>query len=602
MKVLILSPLFLIGASEQYNWILSATAQSLAAVFALYFTVLIFSTQAVSRYNPRAFEEVFVRIQTLFLFSLFGTAIILPLIFLHDPSELKAWIAIAIGGACLVFLVLDVLTDLGRKLMPSRYVTSLVSEAKRNSRRVPEILDTLKNVAIRLYETDPVTFKKAVTGVGDIMCKYKDEDVGKKALKTLENLAKETVEHPSAPVEIASTLTDSLEKAKSTQIFSTFEKDIVTTAQDIERLCVDKYRDLSLACFRVIAIPFECEDLSPEFTGYLEEIYTLNVNSIINKHNNNRWFDLAEEDVKILKPVVFGLAKRDSEKLQQTTGLFNIPMQTAVIQRGSSAKRLVWGVLLEFFEYAIKENPSFITLTNKLWIYFWNYQQATEFLETEDIDRFTKLLKEGIKVREIYPFMGLVTKLKEYITRNSTDPTRKELVLSSVALLIIDILELIIKGKLLQPEDSQVHQLFDGFIAFCRNIAPKNEIICMRILRKHVKLIRFLDGASSEKWGEKMFMIQHALLHSWIVTRSDKIGKFVCPYIWLIRSLYLKPKYGNPNYGLDEILRQLSNDRGLTDFFFTCVTEAKKLVTKYKTEDEFEKAQEELRRHLNPSA
>ncbi len=598
MKILILSPLLLIGASEQYNWILSATAQALAAVFALYFTVLIFGTQAASRYNPRAFRDVFYRVPTILLVLLFIGAIISPLIFLHDPSICKAWIAIAGGAACLIFLATDFFFGLSNKLIPSRYVKNLEKKAKKNYIKAIGVLEDLRYAATRFYSTDTSSFNEALQGIQNIAISYAKGRVKDKrgltlifvrAIDILETLGKETIEHPVAPHTVIFHLSALYEAAG----FDIVKNRAIGAAINIEELCTEnRLRFLSVKCFEILSLAYK-EKKAVFDSEQLNDLYRWQVVRILRKHQEKKWFDLVEKDIELLGKVVLGLAKRDSHLVTWAKNLLSIYIGIGIRENIRPAITKAWEAMIMLFDYAVLYKSNLISEFSKLFINPLDSDQAVRALESKNIEDFAKPFKKAVRLQGYTNLKELINKLERTVTLLVSNKKYKEA--KEVIFILIEISEILF-DKSMPP--NEFNQLLNRVFRSC--LALKDETSnCLRVLKRLVKLIPLLDQKNRE---DGLWIIHGTFLKCWKGNRTTELGKFVCPYIWLIRALYLKPQHGDPAGVRDEIIMAFRDDQELTDFFFKCIPEAEKLAGVFDVREEFKRVQEELRLHLHPSS
>lgn len=147
-------------------YLLSAIAQSLAAVLALVFTITLVIAQLSSRYSHRMLASFF-DMPTILYILLFIVAVLLPFWLLAEPSALGVKLSLTLAVASLLLLV-PYFLRFREKLNPEHILLALYLKAlkqlRANADKEPEAVATIDNFAMSAFVLkDYDTFDNAVT-------------------------------------------------------------------------------------------------------------------------------------------------------------------------------------------------------------------------------------------------------------------------------------------------------------------------------------------------------------------------------------------------------------------------------------------------------
>ena len=116
-------PFFFVGESNQAFYLLSAIAQSLAAILALVFTVSLIAFQLSSRYSQRLIGQFFNKFTIIYIL-VFVLGISLPLWTITEANYYMVKISLNLCIVCL-FLLIPYFVDLRERLSPERMLEEL---------------------------------------------------------------------------------------------------------------------------------------------------------------------------------------------------------------------------------------------------------------------------------------------------------------------------------------------------------------------------------------------------------------------------------------------------------------------------------------------
>jgi len=207
-------PTIVIDSNTPY--LLSAIAQSLAAVLALVFTISLIAVQLSSRYSYRLLADFFDPF-TIAYMLLFIIAVILPFCLLANPSLNGLKLSIVLAAVCLVSLV-PYFLGFREKLSPEHMLLNLKKRALKqllaNPEMEPASVITIDNTIMSAFALkDYDTFGKGVEVLAGLALeagKRESEEVTFKCIASLydrlENIALVTMEDLRAPKQVVQEL------------------------------------------------------------------------------------------------------------------------------------------------------------------------------------------------------------------------------------------------------------------------------------------------------------------------------------------------------------------------------------------------------------
>ena len=172
--------------SDQNKYLLSATAQVLAALFALVFSITLIATQFVTKYTHRTMQLIFNKWVIGYMIA-FAAAIIIPLACLSNPTGLGAFISVAYGSVMIILLIpffLDLKKRMNIEWILKRFVVEGLKELAdpAEEERITEV-QTKAKYEIGRYELTGVEFpvnktaEEKVTAIDNIaMGAYGDKN------------------------------------------------------------------------------------------------------------------------------------------------------------------------------------------------------------------------------------------------------------------------------------------------------------------------------------------------------------------------------------------------------------------------------------------
>lgn len=230
-------------------YLLSAIAQSLAAVLALVFSISLVVAQLASRYSYRMLSHFFDRL-TIAYILLFIVAVFLPFWLLAKPSPWGVKLSLTLAATSLLLLI-PYFLSFRDKLNPERLIRDLQEEALRllrnNPRSEPSAIVKLKEFIMTAFTSkDYDTFEKGVKSLAHVtLVNWKmTQDLGKDLpaandigysqgdlLKRLRNIGLVTLEDPIASIKAIEILADIGSEAS--------EKGLFREAEDLVKLLVE---------------------------------------------------------------------------------------------------------------------------------------------------------------------------------------------------------------------------------------------------------------------------------------------------------------------------------------------------------------------------
>lgn len=160
-----------IAINDNTPYLLSAVAQSLAAVLALVFTISLIAAQLSSRYSYRILAGFFDKL-TIGYIVLFIIAVILPFSLLAEPCLNGVKASLVLAGVCL-FLLVPYFLGFQEKLAPEHMLRNLqkaaVKQLLTDVSREPKEVVTIENIVMSAFALkDYDTFHRGVSGLADL--------------------------------------------------------------------------------------------------------------------------------------------------------------------------------------------------------------------------------------------------------------------------------------------------------------------------------------------------------------------------------------------------------------------------------------------------
>lgn len=199
-------------------YLLSAIAQSLAAILALVFTILFIVAQLSSRYSYRMMARVFDRLTIAYIF-LFVVAVILPLLLLTDPNVNGVIVSIILTVVCILLLI-PYLMRFSNKLNPEHMLLTMkqsaIKKIQRSLYNEPSEIIVIDNTIMSAFAMkDYDTLNRGVSALSDLAgefyAKWSNDTgesnlAGKDILKRLEDIGLITIQDPRAPIYVLDAL------------------------------------------------------------------------------------------------------------------------------------------------------------------------------------------------------------------------------------------------------------------------------------------------------------------------------------------------------------------------------------------------------------
>jgi hypothetical protein len=143
----------IIRENTQTLYLLSAIAQSLAAIVALVFTLSLITFQLSSRYSQRLITQFFNKFTIIYI-VVFVISIFLPLWTIVDPNYYIVKISLSLTAVCL-FLLIPYFLDLREQLSPEKMLKDLRKKTLKiihiRPTKRPEEIVTLDNVVMSAF-------------------------------------------------------------------------------------------------------------------------------------------------------------------------------------------------------------------------------------------------------------------------------------------------------------------------------------------------------------------------------------------------------------------------------------------------------------------
>jgi len=155
--------------SSKYLYLLSAVAQSLAAILALVFTITLVVAQLRTRYGMHLATHA-IRWRQFWKLGVFVVGTLFPLVALHWGGPLMAWISIGLAAVCMSVLVLH-LRDMRNELKIDPVIREWRTDALKaltanDSKRADEVTQQLEEIGYgALEESDFATLRLAASSL-----------------------------------------------------------------------------------------------------------------------------------------------------------------------------------------------------------------------------------------------------------------------------------------------------------------------------------------------------------------------------------------------------------------------------------------------------
>ncbi len=205
-----------VAINDNTSYLLSAIAQSLAAILALVFTISLIVAQLSSRYSHRTIVHFFDR-WTIAFIILYITGIMLPIFLLFaDSPHLGATKACVVVAAVCLCLLVPYFLRFRQRLDPDYAISEMSREAIEQLRNridtEPKPVATIDNFVMSAFSShDYDTFGAGVDAIAKLaMYAYENgnDDVGKSILHRLRQIGSVTMDNPKAPIQVLTSLSD----------------------------------------------------------------------------------------------------------------------------------------------------------------------------------------------------------------------------------------------------------------------------------------------------------------------------------------------------------------------------------------------------------
>lgn len=217
------------GAQNQY--LLSATAQVLAALFALIFSITLIAVQFVTKYTDRTIQAVFTNWIIVYM-VFFAGSVIFPLWCFANPTGLGSMISVIIASVVIALLI-PYFLYLRKRMTTESVMDFLKNEAlrwvkKKEFKKAEESITALDNIAMGAYtDRNFEVFKLAERALAEFAYSIgkrikpipygqtevpKDEfekeqsELHNLAFKTIADTTREVIDNPRAPMIIINVL------------------------------------------------------------------------------------------------------------------------------------------------------------------------------------------------------------------------------------------------------------------------------------------------------------------------------------------------------------------------------------------------------------
>jgi len=205
----------------QTLYLLSAVSQSLAAVFALVFTISLVVAQLSSKYSHRILSSLFDK-PTLLYISLYVIAILLPFWLIAEFNRFAIKISLSLAATCLVVLI-PYFLKFREKLDPEFQINELQKKAvrglKKNFEKEPEEIATIDNFVMSAFvHKDYDTLGHGVNNIANLLLEVANYEQGASLnpdqlvsgiiSKRLRDICITTIEDPRAPWQVIKALSE----------------------------------------------------------------------------------------------------------------------------------------------------------------------------------------------------------------------------------------------------------------------------------------------------------------------------------------------------------------------------------------------------------
>ena len=219
-------PPLVVGESSQALYLLSAIAQSLAAILALVFTVSLITFQLSARYSQRVIGQFFNKF-TITYIVVFVISILLPLWTIMEPDYYRVKVCLSLAGVS-VLLLIPYFLDLRERLSPEKMLLDLRRKTLKiigtKPTKCPEEIVTLDNFVMSAFASkDYETYRVGVDTLARLAYEadkqgrserdedkdgksYSNFELSKHIYEILEDIASSTLDDPRVPGQITSAI------------------------------------------------------------------------------------------------------------------------------------------------------------------------------------------------------------------------------------------------------------------------------------------------------------------------------------------------------------------------------------------------------------
>jgi len=301
---------------KQSNYLLSATAQVLGALFALVFSITLIAVQFVTKYTHRTMKIIFDW-KLFFYMGGFACSVVLPLWWLLYPTEVGTYISLVVGSSTVASLLLLFL-DLRKRMnigWAIDYIKAEALKAVENGKieEAKENINALDNIGMgaytdRNFEAFGVAERALIElliKVGEVFRKAirKKESPGKEWYVELRDFlrikishaCKETIDSPNAPIIIMKNLGElGIEVVRENLL--DLEPTVKSIILEVVRHCNDYPRpDLSIVCFEALHRMMLTHETNKRLiylrrkVNTYQEMYIADLLYIYDMHLRNKW-------------------------------------------------------------------------------------------------------------------------------------------------------------------------------------------------------------------------------------------------------------------------------------------------------------------------
>ncbi len=257
---------------DTHKYLLSATAQVLAALFALVFSITLIATQFVTKYTHRTMQIIFNK-WVIGYMILFAASIIIPLAFLSKPNGLGSFISFAYGSVMVVLLI-PFFLDLKKRMNIGQVIVKLKDKAlkeisnvkhreKEREGKTDELINVLENIGMGAFnDLNFEAFEIVQKALMDFTLSLEEYGTAGKISLPLWNkykskmrerfieVCEEVLQNRRAPRIIVDQSERIAKEAFDRHFYQTCE-DVAFLISEIEIFCTsDKLEDLSMHCAR----------------------------------------------------------------------------------------------------------------------------------------------------------------------------------------------------------------------------------------------------------------------------------------------------------------------------------------------------------------